>query len=109
MLISNAKIYGKQYGSGLCYYCLKCGAYVGTHKPRPTEAMGILADKEMRDLKVKCHSLFDVLWKSREQRKALYKKLSRKLNISESDCHFGYFDKPMLNRALEILTNNELE
>ena len=30
---SNARIYGKEYGSGKCYLCTNCGAYVGTHKP----------------------------------------------------------------------------
>ena len=33
--ISNDKIYGRRYGSGYCYHCTKCGAYVGTHKSRP--------------------------------------------------------------------------
>lgn len=28
---SNARIYGKEYGSGYCYLCERCGAYVGTH------------------------------------------------------------------------------
>ena len=30
--VSNAMIYGRQYGSGFCYRCQSCGAYVGTHK-----------------------------------------------------------------------------
>ena len=45
---SNARIYGKEYGSGKCYLCTNCGAYVGTHKPRPREALGLLADAKMR-------------------------------------------------------------
>lgn len=44
ILTSNSIIYGKQYGSGKCYYCTKCGAFVGTHVPRPTIALGILSD-----------------------------------------------------------------
>ena len=31
---TNDKIYGKRYGSGYCYLCTNCGAYVGTHRPR---------------------------------------------------------------------------
>ena len=42
--ISNSKIHGKEYGSGKCYYCTKCGAYVGTHKTNPRKALGILAN-----------------------------------------------------------------
>ena len=56
VLISNAKIYGREYGSGLCYFCTECGAYVGTHGPRPTEALGILSNKEMRETKVNYHA-----------------------------------------------------
>lgn len=35
---SNSLIYGREYGSGKMYYCTECGAYVGTHIPRPEEA-----------------------------------------------------------------------
>ena len=49
ILCSNARVYhGREYGSGLCCYCLGCGAYVGTHKPRPQEAMGLLGSVHIR-------------------------------------------------------------
>ena len=54
---SNSRIYGREYGSGYCYLCQSCGAYVGTHKPRPREAFGILADERMRNGK-RCAILF---------------------------------------------------
>lgn len=41
--VSNEVVYGKRYGSGFCYRCKSCGAYVGTHEPRSLE---ILADKD---------------------------------------------------------------
>ena len=47
---NNNLIYGKSYGSGKCYLCTQCGSYVGTHEPRPTEALGLLADSQMRTL-----------------------------------------------------------
>jgi hypothetical protein len=56
---SNAEIYGKEYGSGKCYLCQNCRAYVGTHKPRPKEALGVLADGRMRKGKMCCHEIFD--------------------------------------------------
>ena len=108
--ISNARIYGRTYGSGRCYHCRNCGAYVGTHEKRPTVAFGILADEEMRKWKVKCHGVFDSLWQSKPEnerqryRQKYYRKLAEKLNIRSSDCHFGYFDLPMLKRAYEILS-----
>lgn len=105
--ISNDKIYGKKYGSGFCYYCSNCGAYVGTHINRPDVALGILANAQMRNLKMKCHNLFDSKWNNQQQRNAEYKKLAQKLNINYQDCHFGYFDLDMLNKALEVLKEYE--
>ena len=100
---SNSAIYGHPYGSGKCYLCTNCGAYVGTHRPRPTEALGILADKQMRDGKIICHTLFDKLWKGKRHavrlRRYYYDRLAAELNIPVSECHFGYFDLPMLRKA----------
>lgn len=107
---SNSVIYGKEYGSGKCYICTKCGAYVGTHKPRPKEALGLLANKEMRDLKMKCHELFDMKWKDKPTqkekhiaRKKAYSELANEMDVSVDECHFGYFDMDMLNKAYKIL------
>ena len=108
---SNSVIYhGREYGSGKCYLCKSCGAYTGTHKPHPTEALGLLANKEMRKMKMKCHDIFDECWKNEPTskkrhfaRKRAYKDLAEKLNISEKECHFGWFDMEMLNKAYEIL------
>jgi hypothetical protein len=107
--VSNAVIYGKEHGSGRCYRCAACGAYVGTHKPRPCEALGILADAEMRAWKVKCHALFDPTWESggkegrHWRRREAYARLAERLGIAVEDCHFGHFDLPALKRAFEAL------
>lgn len=110
--ITNDKIYGKKYGSGYCYYCTQCGAYVGTHKPRPKEALGILADDKMKKMKIACHSIFDRQWKGKKaSRQKCYKKLADKMEIPISKCHFGYFDYEQLKKAYKILKewefNNE--
>ena len=101
--VTNDAVYGKRYGSGYCYLCTKCGAYVGTHKPRPTEAMGILANKMMRELKVGCHDMFDALWKTQNERRGCYHKLANRMGIPLSECHFGYFDLNQLIEAYKIL------
>ncbi len=101
--VSNARVYGSRYGSGWCYLCESCGAYVGTHGPRPREAMGILADKRMRRLKMECHELFDRTWETNAERRERYARLANRLGIPVAECHFGYFDAPMLERALAIL------
>ena len=105
--INNTKIYGKPYGSGYCYYCTNCGAYVGTHRVRPKEAFGILANQEMRQMKMKCHDIFDSMWETPTQRKKLYAWLANALKIDIKDCHFGYFDMNMLNKAYIILTDKK--
>lgn len=107
--VTNDKVYGRKYGSGYCYLCTNCGAYVGTHKPRPKEAMGILADKQMRDMKMKCHDLFDATWRTQKQRRKAYSELALKLGIPVSECHFGYFDMDMLTKAYNILLESKLE
>lgn len=101
--VSNSKIYGRQYGSGFCYYCVDCGAYVGTHKNKPQIAMGILANKEMREAKKKCHDLFDSKWKTYKQRCACYARLANEMGIAIDDCHFGYFDIPTMRRAYSLI------
>lgn len=103
----NEKIYGRKYGSGMMYYCTSCGAYVGTHEPRPDEAYGILANQEMREMKRKCHDLFDESWlhenNRRKARKKAYQDLANKLDIPVEECHFGFFDMDMLQRVYGIL------
>lgn len=111
---SNSVIYGKEYGSGKCYLCTECGAYVGTHKPRPKEALGVLGNKEMRDMKMLCHEIFDKKWQQEETskkrykaRQKAYKELAEKLDIPIEKCHFGYFDMEMLEKAYGILKEEE--
>ena len=104
---SNAKVYGKEYGSGKCYLCTACRSYVGTHKPRPREALGILADTRMRNGKIMCHAIFDSKWKgenkANKKRGKLYGWLAKQLDIPVRDCHFGHFDIIMLRKAYRIL------
>lgn len=104
---SNAVIYGRKYGSGFCYRCTACGAYVGTHYRRPKEAMGILANKEMRTWKMKCHAVFDAFWKvspkPQERRSNLYVRLAGEMGIDVPECHFGYFGLAQLKQAYAIL------
>ena len=104
---SNAVIYGKEYGSGKCYLCENCGAYTGTHRPRPREALGLLSDESMRKGKVACHDLFDSMWKGKKKaqkkRKDLYAWLADRMGVPVEECHFGYFDIHQLRRAYRIL------
>lgn len=119
--IPNYKIYGKSYGSGWCYHCKDCDAYVGTHKPRPKEALGLLANEEMRNWKQWCHREFDKLWSGGNvynkehkiveiikpiiSRKQAYSWLAKEMKLSGNECHFGYFNINQLKQAYAIIKN----
>ena len=101
---TNDKIYGKIYGDGKCYLCTQCRAYVGVHKGTRT-ALGILANDEMKEWKIKCHDLFDTFWKDgSNNRNYLYKKLAAQMNIERSHCHFGHFNLAELKKAYSIIS-----
>ena len=105
--VSNDVVYGRCFGSGKCYLCTSCGAYVGTHVSTPWRALGTLADGTIRAKRVKCHELFDTLWKGKSnssfKRDVAYSELARRLGIAEQDCHFGYFDSCTLDKAYVIV------
>ena len=105
--VENTKIYGNylKYGkkSGWCYHCKKCGAVVGTHIKNPTEALGLLANKEMADARQKAHAMFDKFWKNKKQRTEAYQKLAIEMGVPEEECHFAYFDLEQLKKSYQIL------
>lgn len=91
--------------SGYCYICEDCGRHIVTHKERHKDAMGTIAGGETKRLRRLCHEKMDALWETSIQRKVLYHRMAKELGIREDDCHFGYMDKEMLERALSILEN----
>ena len=95
----------KPFQSGKCYICTSCGAYVGTHIYRPMDALGVLADSETRALRAKCHEEFDRHYMSLTARNTLYYMLSVEMGIKKEECHFGYFGKEELLKAMDIMQN----
>ena len=87
---------------GYRYICDSCGAYVGCH-PGTIEPLGILADEEMRNLRIRCHKAFDKRWDSNKERREQYGMLADSLGISSRECHFGMMDKAMLRKALALM------
>lgn len=92
------------YQSGKCYICTNCGAYVGTHKNQPQDALGTLADGKTRALRTKCHEEFDKHYMSLTAKDTLYYMLSIEMGISKEECHFGHFNREQLEKALNIMT-----
>jgi len=101
---SNAAVYGSEYGNGKCYKCTRCDAFVGVHT-KTDIPLGILANKELRELKKQCHALFDPVWKEQNnmQRGQAYRILAKKLDIPVEQCHFGWFGKETLEKCVKIM------
>lgn len=106
---NDAIIYGRTYGT-MIYVCLKCDAYVGCHKPHPKQALGRLANAELRAAKISAHAAFDSLWKRKISqgnkrqiaRNLAYKWLSKQMGIERDYCHIGMFDVAECNQVIEI-------
>ena len=64
------------------------------------------ADEETRQLRIKCHNLFDKRWNTRKRRNQAYLELSHILGIKKEECHFGMFNKEQCEKALKILNGD---
>jgi zinc-finger-containing domain len=105
ILTSNKELYGKEFGNGKCYLCRTCKASVGVHTGKGNRPLGILATQEMKALKILCHELFDPIWRSgNRSRNHLYQILATLLDIDPKDCHFGHFETPRLQEAIQIMS-----
>ena len=94
---------GVKCESGYIYKCMGCNARVNTFPKDNDIAMGILATKEMGEMRIKVHRLFDKFWKNNKQRQECYQRLEKELGINESDCHFAYMSLDLLNKTEQIL------
>lgn len=87
---------------GLCYVC-PCGEVHGANQ-QTGEALGIPADKETRQLRVKAHQIFDNWWKQKGlKRRRAYRQLALLLNLEQKDCHIAMFDKVQCLKLINIL------
>lgn len=95
-------VYGAGRDYGPVWLCRPCEAWVGCHKgtPRP---LGRLANKALREAKVRAHAAFDPLWKAGTMdRSAAYAWLADQLGIDRKDCHIGMFDLDQCSRVVMI-------
>lgn len=87
---SNAEVYGKRFGkSHMCYWCVFCDAYVGTHN-NTAKPLGTMANRALRKMRQHVHGAIDPLWKSgKYTRGEVYKRLSdafgHEIHVGESD------------------------
>jgi hypothetical protein len=98
-LINSIEVYGKDFG--LMYICKPCEAYVGCHKGTEN-ALGRLANPDLRKWKIEAHKYFDMLWKKEFMtRTEAYKWLSEWLEIPAEYTHIGMFDIKTLKKVIE--------
>ena len=107
--VDSSEVYGRSYG--MMYLCRPCLAWVGVHKGT-NKPLGRLANKELREWKIKAHAAFDPLWKKKmlkgfskkEARNAGYRWLAKQMGICREDCHIGMFDVEQCKQVVEICT-----
>lgn len=87
--------------SGFVYYCTQCHAWVGTHPKSVWDALGELANHDMRQKRWEIHKWFDKLWRNHEERDMYYNKLA--VALGKSECHFSQMTMEELEKAETIV------
>ncbi len=113
--VDSSFVYGRSYG--MIYICKPCRAWVGVHKGTDN-ALGRLANAELRGAKKKAHFYFDQIAKTSlineiwtehlpktSNRGKAYIWLAKQLNIPTIDCHIGMMDVVSCNRVIEVSEN----
>jgi len=117
-LVKSSKVYGPGRNYGWMWVCWKCKAWVGCHDGTKN-ALGRLADSELRQAKMAAHAAFDPLWRDHPDppwgrpghRKSAYTWLADQLNLSPRHCHIGQMGVAMCQRVVAACQPylNELE
>jgi len=96
----NEEFYGKRYGrSYMCYYCKPCDAYVGTHN-NTTEPLGTMANRELRQWRMKAHDAFDPFWRKwGMKRNEAYEMLNTAFG---KDIHIGSADIETCQKIIKL-------
>ena len=99
--VENSEVYGKRFGkSYMIWLCRPCDAYVGCHN-NTKMPLGTLAKKKLRDLRHRCHELFDARWFDNSERSKEYAWLADRMHVDE--IHIAQCDENMCREIIEIL------
>ena len=75
----------------VCQHYPSCDAYVGVHKGTQTPK-GTLADGDLRNLRIRAHRMFDMIWKNGIlTRKNAYRWIQDKFSLRSDQAHIGNF------------------
>jgi hypothetical protein len=103
-LVTGAEVYphlpGLRYKK--IWRCEPCKAWVGCHEGTEN-AMGRLANAELRQAKMDAHAAFDPLWREGDRtRKQAYQWLADKLGMPFKKCHIGYFSVEQCKQVINV-------
>lgn len=106
---SSEKVYnGQDYGP--LWICWPCDAYSSCH-PGTGSNLGRLANKSLRDAKVKAHESFDALWRAVMRRDGIaqnkarsrgYRWLAGQLGVDKKLMHIGFLSLEGALRVIEV-------
>jgi hypothetical protein len=107
VFVDSEEVYSRSYG--MIYLCRPCQAWVGVHKGT-SNALGRLANAELREAKKEAHFYFDKLWSAKMKngfkkghaRGRAYKWLANELGIPCPETHIGWFDVDKCKKVVEI-------
>jgi len=98
--VDSSEVYRQSYG--MIYLCRQCRAWVGVHRGTD-QALGRVANKELRGWKIKAHDAFDKIWiKRRLSRDNAYYWLALQLELPRELTHMGMFDIEQCKKVVEI-------
>lgn len=107
-LVDSKEVYLESHG--LIFLCRRCKAWVGTHYKTSDHSLGFVATKDLRQMRHKCHLIFDPLWQIKVTSGTNKKKaqssarnwLAEKLGIDKEECHIGMMDIERCKLVIEF-------
>ncbi len=90
-----------------CITFPKCDSGHGAHQYGELrgEPLGIPANKETKQWRMKAHAIFDKLWKDKlMSRKDAYKHLQLIMNIPKDIAHISMFNIDLCKKLIEVLS-----
>jgi hypothetical protein len=107
VFVDSKEVYPRSYG--MIYLCRTCKAWVGVHKGT-SNALGRLANVELREAKKEAHLYFDKLWSAKIDqghkksfaRNKAYEWLSQQMDTLIDETHIGWFDVDKCKKVVEI-------
>lgn len=114
-LVDSKEIY-KNRSYGFAYLCRDCNAYVGCHKGTKIP-LGLPANEETRNWRMKAHAMFDPLWKvdttnnlitKSDRRKLLYKQVSELMHLESYQTHIAMFNEEQCRILINLILNGKI-